>query len=481
MTTTLRIEVPWGLIHATPWNRSANEGTVEWPPSPWRLLRALYSAWKIHAPEHGEEEVRKLLATLAGPPRYLLPEFTQSHARHYMPGVAHLEGVATDTDKTFDAFVATRRNAVIEVQWPVELSLAQRVLLAELAGGIRYLGRAESVVDVVLADPGTDGHANVDLSDDSIDVQSVRLLAATLPLDLSALVLSPLQVRGDRRLVPPSTQWLTYVRPQPLMSHQEVRRRSVQRPTAIRLAIAGSVLPSKFDAVALGDLVRRASIKRHGLPSPTLSGKDDDGRLGGLHEHAHYLAWSRDGRRVETVIAWCPTGFSQSEVDAFASLRTLRSEHMDGVGTRAVSLIAAGSVENTASELVGPSHMWHSLTPYSPVGHFRGALETQLLADINRELRLRNMELAAELALVEGSWLRYRRYRPAKERIQRSRPAFGISLRFDSAISGPLALGQLCHFGLGLFVPEQESRPKQEPGPEQEPGTEQEPGPEQEP
>ena len=453
MTTTLRIEVPWGLYHATPWNRSANEGTVEWPPSPWRLLRALYSAWKVHAPERAEEEVSELLSALATEPRYRVPTFTQSHTRHYLPGVAHMEGVATDTDKTLDAFVVTQRDAVIEVQWPVELSPAQRELLAELASGIRYLGRAESVVDVALADTGTEGDTNVDLCDDSIGVPSVRLLAPTLPLDLSALVLSPLQVRSDRRLVPRSTRWLTFARPQPVQSGRLVQRKAVQRPTAIRLAIAGSVLPSRFDGVALGDLVRRAAIKRHGIPSPTLAGKDDDGRLGGLHEHAHYFGWSRDGRRVDTVIVWCPRGFSQSEVDAFAGLRTLRSEHVDGIGTRTISLIAAGAAGHVAVELVGPSTKWKSLTPYSPVGHFRGTLQKQLLSDINRELRLRNFEPATELELVEGSWLRYRRYRPGKERIQRSRPGYGVSLRFDAPVAGPLALGQLSHFGLGLFVP----------------------------
>lgn len=453
MTTTLRIKVPWGLYHATPWNRSANEGAVEWPPSPWRLLRALYSAWKVHAPERSEQEVSQLLGALGIAPRYLVPDFTQSHTRHYLPGVGHMEGVAIDTDKTLDAFVVTRRNAVIEVQWPIELSAAQRDLLAELAAGIRYLGRAESVVDVALAEPGTEGAANVDFCDDSFGVPSVRLLAPTLPLDLSALLLSPQQVRSDRRLLPPSTRWITFVCPQSLRSRQEVRRRSVHRPTVIRLAITGAVLPSSFDAVALGDLVRRATIKRHGLPSPALSGKDDGGRLGGLHEHAHYFPWSLDGRRIDTVIAWCPSGFSESEVDAFARLRTLRSEYVDGVGTRTVSLIAAGTAENVAAELVGPSTTWHSLTPYSPVGHFRGTLQKQLLSDINRELRLRDIEPAVDLELVEGSWLRYRRYRPGKENIQRSRPAYGVSLRFDAAVAGPLALGQLSHFGLGLFVP----------------------------
>jgi CRISPR-associated protein Csb2 len=38
---TLRLRFPGGRYHATPWGHHVNEGQVEWPPSPWRLLRAL--------------------------------------------------------------------------------------------------------------------------------------------------------------------------------------------------------------------------------------------------------------------------------------------------------------------------------------------------------------------------------------------------------------------------------------------------------
>ncbi len=37
----LELRFPAGRFHATPWGRHVNEGAVEWPPSPWRLMRAL--------------------------------------------------------------------------------------------------------------------------------------------------------------------------------------------------------------------------------------------------------------------------------------------------------------------------------------------------------------------------------------------------------------------------------------------------------
>ena len=40
-----------GKFHATPWDRHVNEGIEEWPPSPWRILRALISTWHQKAKE----------------------------------------------------------------------------------------------------------------------------------------------------------------------------------------------------------------------------------------------------------------------------------------------------------------------------------------------------------------------------------------------------------------------------------------------
>ena len=40
----IEIHSPAGRFHATPWGRHVNEGAVEWPPSPWRFLRATGAA-----------------------------------------------------------------------------------------------------------------------------------------------------------------------------------------------------------------------------------------------------------------------------------------------------------------------------------------------------------------------------------------------------------------------------------------------------
>ena len=46
MPISVTIRFSAGRFHATPWGHHVNEGLPEWPPSPWRLLRALVATWK---------------------------------------------------------------------------------------------------------------------------------------------------------------------------------------------------------------------------------------------------------------------------------------------------------------------------------------------------------------------------------------------------------------------------------------------------
>ena len=59
-----------GRYHATPWGRHVNEGAVEWPPSPWRILRALVATWKRTRPDLPQNHVEPILRALAEPPEF---------------------------------------------------------------------------------------------------------------------------------------------------------------------------------------------------------------------------------------------------------------------------------------------------------------------------------------------------------------------------------------------------------------------------
>jgi CRISPR-associated protein Csb2 len=72
------------------------------------------------------------------------------------------------------------------------------------------------------------------------------------------------------------------------------------------------------------------------------------------------------------------------------------------------------------------------------------------------ELRYRGLPAPVSVTVTEpgaGRANQFRRYRMG-ERLAQSRAGAGLRLAFASPVSGPLLLGQLSHFGFGVFAAE---------------------------
>jgi CRISPR-associated protein Csb2 len=115
MPVTLKLTFPAGRYHATPWGRHVNEGVPEWPPSPWRLLRALIATWRRKCSDLSEAAVRRVVDQLVRPPYFHLPPARVAHTRHYMPW--EKKGPA-DRTMVFDTFVVVGRCNPLLVHWP---------------------------------------------------------------------------------------------------------------------------------------------------------------------------------------------------------------------------------------------------------------------------------------------------------------------------------------------------------------------------
>ncbi len=136
MATTVRITLLSGRYGATPWDRSEHEGQVEYPPSPWRLLRAvLNGAFSLtcrpgQLPQ-GCEALIKLLAQQ--PPTYHLPygEFGQIRGfrpvyrnEPILPLDSYTGGYSHPEKKRrsfIDSFLELGQGAALHVSWPVQL------------------------------------------------------------------------------------------------------------------------------------------------------------------------------------------------------------------------------------------------------------------------------------------------------------------------------------------------------------------------
>lgn len=152
---TIVIRFPARRYHATPWGHHVNEGLIEWPPSPWRLLRTLLSVgytaglwYDGYPPSNACSLIEKLAGAL---PRYFLPPACGAHSRHYMP-LARFKNGREDTTLVFDTW-AQIDGKELAITWDVVLSEEETALLEDLTCRLGYLGRSESWAAARLAGP----------------------------------------------------------------------------------------------------------------------------------------------------------------------------------------------------------------------------------------------------------------------------------------------------------------------------------------
>jgi CRISPR-associated protein Csb2 len=282
-----------GRYHATPWDQHVNEGGIEWPPCPFRLLRALVATWHLKArAELGDAEVTELVEALASAmPSYELSRSTAAHTRHYMP-IGQIKDGVERTTKVFDTFLDVGRDVSIRVIWPtLSLSNSHERTLDVLLQRLGYLGRAESLVEAKLVQSSaTDpreaiAHANVmplepdrsltseeeivrvlcPLTSSEIQIWRMRVFEAelerrladkrsaakakgkdpdaqkltksdkdkvdsTLPKNLmEALQVDTGELRRQGWSGIPATRWVDYVRPRELESHPRARS-AIKKP-----------------------------------------------------------------------------------------------------------------------------------------------------------------------------------------------------------------------------------------------------------
>lgn len=485
MPTAIGVRFVFGRYHATAWQHNVNEGKPDWPPSPWRLLRALVATWLDRAPELRKEDVEDALMVLAEPPRVSVPPFTEGHTRHYLPDHDHYQGVKTSTNKVLDAFVVVPASDELVLWWEQDLSPEQRRVISVLAERLGHLGRAESqcVARLLPQEEVAQLKPSSMLAPEADDGAgpTVRLLAPFLPLSLDALMARTTTIRNRGLLEPPGSRWVHYPSPaRPSQTSAPMRRRSrtveamrwhLSAP-AVKPGRGGAGLPTLTAALALTDALRQVAQGRYGRLndkrcSQILAGKSADGiKLTG-HLHAHYLAFSaEESHHLDTAVVWAPGGLGGDEVRALQRLEGLSErDWLADFRPVLLGLEAVGSIGDVAPELVtssshdghagAGSRRWRTLTPFVPPRHAkrRHSTEQDVVLQVSQELERRGFPAPTQVRLIPGRWASFRTHRPSKQRRDERRRGFGAEIEFDEAVRGPMCLGQHSHFGMGLFWP----------------------------
>jgi CRISPR-associated protein Csb2 len=510
--TVLELSFPAGRFHATPWGRHVNEGAVEWPPSPWRILRALIATWHWKTKsEVAESLMRSLVIKLAVPPRFRLPPATAAHTRHYMP---YNEGKNERTTKVFDTFIQLAEQAPLLAAWDVGLTEAERAALKTLADRLGYLGRAESLVEARLlecitglelnAEPLSEGEAlpegkelvrllasmgsngyeswHADFIQKALDALGSKPAGAQkkklpqVPEDLFAALhadTGDLQAAGWN--LPPGAQFVNYARPENAFSPatRPRARRAGRYPTIARFALTSVVPPAITKALSVGEQVHKVLCSEtisNGHPIFTGAGSKD-------HQHAHVFCESIDdsNAHITHVTVYSPEGFDHNAVEALRRIQWTWG--FSGHDLRTV-LHGIGQPDEFKSSLFATSKIWRSVTPFVSTRHtkaFRdgrpkmddngwqvGSAAHDLLRLLALNPKWQGAKICRQISEHDHPFhfgsrkfrsLQFQtiRYGGKGSRGHESGAAFVIE--FPEPVSGPLAVGYGAHFGLGLFVP----------------------------
>lgn len=384
-----------------------NEGQVEWPPSPWRVLRALVACgFSTQGWQAVPESARRLIDKLAGTlPSYRLPPASVAHSRHYMP-LGVMEKGREKTTLVFDSWLDVGEGCV-EVWWDCELEKDEADELRVLAGSLGYLGRSESWVEAELLNgsggAGVSANAmpHVEGGYQGPGWEQVTLMAplraeqyarwreeaagrllAGLPLPegkkkppaklvkeraravepypkdlLECLMKDTAWWKGRRWSQPPGSQRVLYWRPEGAIevgTPMPPKPARARRVTTMLLALSTasgnrSALPGCERTLPQAELLHQALVSVLGrgeaVDCPEITGRDAQGRpLRERHRHAHVLPVDLDGDgRLDHVLIHAPMGLGGEAQRAVGGVR--RTWTKGGAGDLQLALAGSGGVD----------------------------------------------------------------------------------------------------------------------------------------
>ena len=444
---------------------STGRDSHEWPPSPARLFQAFVAAdgtgerrrvtgdddhlsWLLGTPIiRASDQVEVMVV----PTRYVVIDKTSGIGVQNYPARQAQEARPGSRGAPSDPRVV--------YLWPdVEVPDAARRALELRAARIPYLGCADSPVRVRVFDtlpewaehlpawvPDRGGRQIMPIADDGflgrLDAAFASFTAGQ-PQRRAWVATSVAQYRSpsDRPPAParPFTIWVRFDR-----------------------AVAGRWI------VGLAQRLRAAVLAHLGDDDvgPVVHGHRPPGEVG--YEHARWLPLPHAGfrhadGRVRGACVWLPADTPPDVVRrtemAVRSVREIVSPAGRRVGVRPFDGLRYPWSSNPR-RWIGPSRNWVTVTPVVAERYTRRGPTLEEIALWCRYAGLPAPTAAtvSKVPLLEGAL-----DLPPAATVRRAgdavRPYFHLRLRFADPVHGPVAVGRLRHFGLGLCAPEREER-----------------------
>lgn len=498
---------PLGRFHANPWRAFAFDDPYgEWPPSPWRLLRAILArsfqlSRELPAdkePDH--EKLREMLvhAFCTSKISWQLPTqswrgpgIQQYHPSEFkkIPAGANDPGEKTyNTTKVKDNFWLTPESAS-PLCWILdgEYSIWSDELLDHLdacLARMTYFGRAESITRIERIQEYNDITANCVLRASRTAI-AVPVLCPTTDATLTQVACMTNEDAVANVTTPPGAVWKYAERPAVTKSNRP-RRPAKELPpiSVLQFAIGGRVFPPlklwlRVTEKFRGTVLRKIAQKHTGIPNAKfyelppdirveyslLSGKDAHGeRLTGHRHVAFFLIPDEEGKPSRLICYRKEPFTSEEQASILAASETpLAWDYKSNDWQLRLVPLPKETPLLSAKNIFGESKIWETLVPYVPPLHVLrcngkakpGAdVESQIKSHLNK-LGLPSAELITLQAHNESvQWMKVHRPRRSRNaHTNDDKRAYRIRVTFCESIKGPLFLGHSSHFGLGLFAP----------------------------
>lgn len=466
--TTIRLTFPAARYHATAWGRHVNEGVPEWPPSPYRLLRALYDVWQRKCYDLPDSAVRSVLESLAAsPPTFKLPFAVAAHTRSYLS--ANTKD-PTEKNLVFDPFLVFDRPHACFLSWPgLDLTAEDTATLETLLQNLNFLGRSESWVQAQLWDGPVEAPIEVSEADTADAYADVEKVACVVPAGeygdepqwMEALTYSTTNLLKQRASSPPLLRHVRYALPKNAIAvNPRTPPRFRAAPVrAVQLGLDATVLPLVTTAIEVAEQVRVRLMGAHKSRqggderkvSPLFSGKTPDGEKRLDHGHVYILPRGNKDGRIDRILILSRRGpFAPHELDAVRGVRELYQR--DGRPSVRCVVTWQGGLESQGQ--FSTTRSVKSSTPFVPPRHWRKGRDREefVAEEVRRECRNHGIEAAVTgIEHVEMPppfhVTEYRRNRKDDP----VRPGYALRLTFDAPVSVPFAIGYGAHFGLGQF------------------------------
>lgn len=504
MLIVLRQVFPLGCFHATPWKVNPFDDPYgEWPPSPWRLVRAVAARWyqwvREAAPPPPPDELDALVRALSTSMyRFHLPVHARkgSPMRQYLPAEfgwnpkeKKKAGVRSyGMSLAQDNYWCTASGDDGAIWWFLEGDAWADDLVAALDRCLErmtYFGRAETFTHIErVSDAAPVPRPNCDLSErrGSGAAPVLAPSAHATRTDIERVTDDP-EVKG--RTQPPGARRLYATRPRRPPVREVAQARAFRENChLLQFAIGWNVAPepraivrltSRFRGAAISELTKakmgdpKASWSR--APADVreamaeMTGKDANGKPLQGHRHAEFFGWFEDGAATR-LLAW-RDGRAFDEDEQAALLRAAAREFSwatagpdaDSWKVRLVPLDRAVSPPPGFDGAA--ARCWESVTPYVPPRHhLRGGKERvreSLLEQIRRELALRGFGGAEQVevkSIGAPAWVSVHMPQRSRRAVHGDRRGHRLRLTSPEPIGGPLRLGHSSSFGLGLFGPQ---------------------------